>query len=173
MRARGAMPDALPDPQAISVESALAAERSTWSGKRVVIQDDAGSWGTLSAAETLAAAGAYVTIIARPDGPLWDVTLYSRMTALERLAKAGVILRPAMVVTHHGPRMLHARAKYGPDTMALPFDHLVHSGRGSGAFALQSALEAAGATVHPIGDANAPRTLFEAMHDAQAIARSL
>jgi len=171
--ATGAVPDALPAAGAISVQNALATNRATWAGQCVVIQDDAGSWATLSAAETLAAAGAQVTIVSRPDGPLWDVTLYSRMTALERLAAAGVTLRPAMIVTHYSALTLYARAKYGPDTLALPFDHLVHSGRGTGAFTLQSALESRGATVHPIGDANAPRTLFEAMHDAQAIARSL
>jgi 2,4-dienoyl-CoA reductase-like NADH-dependent reductase (Old Yellow Enzyme family) len=171
--ATGATADALPNAQAISAEQALAAHRPTWSGRRVVVQDDAGSWATLSVAETLAAAGADVTIVSRPDAPLWDVTLYSRMTALERLGGAGVTLRPGMIVTHHTPGALHARAKYAIDTITLPFDHLIHSGRGTGAFSLQSRLESAGATVHPIGDANAPRTLFEAMHDAQAIARNL
>jgi 2,4-dienoyl-CoA reductase-like NADH-dependent reductase (Old Yellow Enzyme family) len=170
--ATGAVPDALPDAQSMTVEQALA-DPTGWDGTRVVIDDHAGSWATLSAAETLVARGARVTVVCRPDSPLWDVTIYSRMTALERLAAAGVALRPATLVTGYGPGTLHTRHKYAGDTATLPFDRLVFSGRGTGAFALQSALEAAGAKVHPIGDANAPRTLFEAMHDAAAIARSL
>lgn len=170
--ATGAVPDALPDPQAITVERALANPEG-WHSAEVVIDDRAGSWATLSAAETLAARGGRVTLICRPDSPLWDVTIYSRMTALERLAAAGVALRPATLVTGYGPGTVHTRQKYAPDTAALTFARLVVSGRGTGAFALQSALESAGATVHPIGDANAPRTLFEAMHDAQSIARNL
>lgn len=171
--ATGAVPDPLPDLQAITVEQALATPRSGWAGMRVVIDDQAGSWATLSAAETLAAHGARVTVVCRADSPLWDVTLYSRMTALERLGHARVALRPATLVTGYAPGMLHTRHTYAGDTATLPFDRLVFSGRGTGAFALQSTLEAAGASVHPIGDANAPRTLFEAMHDAAAIARSL
>jgi len=170
--ATGAVPDT-PDAKAITVEQALAGDRSSWAGLRVVIEDDAGSWATLSAAETLAAAGASVTVVSRPDSPLWDVSLYSRMTALQRLGEAGVAMRPGLIITDRSPAYVHARAKYSKDLVTLPFDRLVHSGRGSGAFALQSTLEAAGVRVHPIGDANAPRTLFEAMYDAQAIARSL
>ncbi|MDP2084972.1 MAG: FAD-dependent oxidoreductase [Gemmobacter sp.] len=171
--ATGAVPDTAADGQAISVEQALAMPRSGWSGKRVVIDDQAGSWATLSAAETLAAHGARVTVLCRPDSPLWDVTIYSRMTALERLAQAGVALRPATLVTGFGPGLVQTRHKYAGDTASLPFDRLIFSGRGTGAFALQSALEARGVAVHPVGDANAPRTLMEAMHDAQAIARKL
>ena len=83
------------------------ARRSPWNGARVVIDDAAGSWATLSAAETLAArGGANVTVVCRPDSPLWDVTIYSRITALERLGQAGVALRPATLVTGHGPGTL-------------------------------------------------------------------
>jgi 2,4-dienoyl-CoA reductase-like NADH-dependent reductase (Old Yellow Enzyme family) len=179
--ATGAVPDATPEGM-IDVAAALAAPRAAWRGQHVLIRDEAGSWATLSAAETLADCGAAVTVVCRPDGPLWDVSLYSRMTALERLGKAGVVLRPGLIAEsgidaapdRATGRSLRFRPKYGGDPVVLgPFTTLVHAGRGRGALDLQSRLEAAGARVLPVGDANAPRTLFEAMHDAQAAARAL
>lgn len=178
--ATGAVADPTPLPEMLDVPAALAAPRDGWRGQAVLIWDDAGSWASLSAAETLAAAGARVEVVARPDGPMWDVSLYSRMTALERLGAAGVVLRPGLLADPGSARraaggwQLTARPKYGGAPVMLgPFDRLVHAGRGRSALDLQTALDSGSARVHAIGDANAPRTLFEAMHDAQAAARAL
>lgn len=158
----------------ITVPDVLAAPRGRWAGQRVAIIDAAGSWATLSAAETLAASGAEVDVIAGPATPLWAVTLYSRMTALERLASAGVRMR-----TGHSPvsltgGALACRVAGTGETVTLgPFDTIVASDIGQAAGAFQSELEAAGLPVTVIGDANAPRTLFEAMHEAQTAARAL
>lgn len=159
---------------AVSVDAALAEPRESWRGASVAILDDAGSWATLTAAETLAHEGAAVTVVSRPDSPLWDVTVYSRMTALERLAGLGVVLRPGLVALGVEDGALLCRNRHaGQEERHGPFDRMIHAGRGTGAFALQSALEEAGLTVHAIGDALAPRTLFEAMHDAHAAARTI
>lgn len=144
-------------------------------GEDVAIWDEAGSWATLTAAETLARAGARVSIVSRPDAPLWAVTVYSRMTALERLAGLGVALRPGLIpLEADGSGRLLCRNRHAPETVTLgPFATVFHAGRGEGAFALQSALEEAGLDVRPVGDAAAPRSLLEAMHDAHRIGRGL
>ncbi|MEM8854344.1 MAG: NAD(P)/FAD-dependent oxidoreductase [Pseudomonadota bacterium] len=170
----GAVADPLPFGDMTTVDAALAEPRTIWDGATVVLVDDAGSWASLTAAETLVHEGAEVTVISRPDGPLWDVTIYSRMTALERLAALGVALRPGLIAVSREADGLVCRHKYTGETMRYgPFDRLIHVGRGTGAHALQSALEDRGLAVHVIGDALAPRTLFEAMHDANAAARGL
>ncbi len=73
----------------IDVVEVLEAPHARWHGKRVAVWDGAGSWATLSAAETLVHSGAEVDVISRPTTPLWAVTIYSRMTALERLSDRG------------------------------------------------------------------------------------
>jgi hypothetical protein len=161
-------------PGAYDVTTALAAPRDDWVGMRVAILDDAGSWATLSIAETLAASGATVDVIAVPGTALWSVTLYSRMTALERLAKAGVRMRNGLVPVTFEGNLLSCRVVGSGETIELgPFDQLVHSDPGAAASALHAALEAAGMQVRAIGDAVAPRTLFDAMYDAHAVVRGL
>ncbi|XWN30152.1 MAG: FAD-dependent oxidoreductase [Devosia sp.] len=172
--ATGAVPDPLPFEGPITVDAALAETREGWHGARVAILDDAGSWASLTAAETFVHEGADVTVVSRPDGPLWDVTIYSRMTALERLAAIGVALRPGLIPLSLEGGTLLCRNKYtGEEVRYGPFDRLVYAGRGTGAHVMQAALEDKGLVVHVIGDALAPRTLFEAMHDANAAARGL
>lgn len=169
-----ARPPDLPGATPTPVDAALAEPRAAWAGAAVAIVDEAGSWATLTAAETLAHAGARVTVLAAPDAPLWDVTVYSRMTALERLADLGVVLRPGVLVARVEEGVLVCRNRNTREGERHgPFDRLVHVGRGTGAGDVQAALEEAGLTVHAIGDALAPRSLFEAMHDAHAAARSL
>ncbi|TCT11579.1 hypothetical protein EDC22_104342 [Tepidamorphus gemmatus] len=159
----------------MDVPAALAAPREAWRGLRIAILDEAGSWATLSAAETLAAAGAAVEIVATPVTALWNVTLYSRMTALERLAKAGVRLRTGLAdPCLDDRRRLVCRVVATGEIVDLgTFDAFVHSDPGIAATTLQEDLERLGLHVRPIGDAVVPRTLFEAMHDAHAAVRSL
>lgn len=159
---------------AATVSEALAAARDTWQGQRVAILDQAGSWATLSAAETLAANGAETEVIATPGGALWAVSLYSRMTALERLAKAGVKMRTGLLPLGAEGRHLTCRVTGTGETMTFgPFDRLIVSDIGKAATGLQAELEERGLPVTTIGDAAAPRTLFEAMHEAQAAARAI
>ncbi len=160
---------------AIDVESALSLPRPQWAGQKVAIIDEAGSWATLSAAETLAAAGASVDLIAPSAAALWSVTLYSRMTALERLSRAGVRLRQAtsLIEVQDGLRLLCQQLGTGERITLGPFDRLIHSAQGVAATEMQHQFEQTGLPVRVIGDALAPRRLFDAMHDAQSLIRSL
>ena len=168
----------LPSPLAGAViedaVDAMAAPRSQWAGRRIAVWDETGSWVTLSVAETLAHSGATVEIISRSTTALWGVSLYSRMTALERLAANGVKLRLGHGVVGVEAGMLRCNVPAtGEDAMLGPFDRIVHSGPGIAATALQTALEQQGLPLKIVGDAVAPRTLFEAMHDAHAAARAI
>ena len=158
----------------IDVVEVLEAPRGRWHGKRVAIWDEAGSWATLSAAETLVHSGAEVDVISRPTTPLWAVTIYSRMTALERLSNQGVALRLGLEVLSCEDGWLACRnAAAGAEESLGRYDWIAHSGIGEAATAFQTALEAEGLRPRVIGDAVTPRTLFEAMHDAHVAARSI
>ena len=123
-------------------------------------------------AETLADAGARVEILQATTTPLWAVSLYSRMTALERLERFGVRHRLRIVPLSSDQGRLTCRSMAGEEMLG-PYDAIVHAAPGIAATALQGALEAAGLPVRAIGDALAPRTLFEAMQEAQAAARGI
>ncbi|MDO9524785.1 MAG: FAD-dependent oxidoreductase [Gemmobacter sp.] len=157
-----------------TIESALAADRTGWNGGSVAILDDSGSWATLSAAETLARAGAAVTVVCRPDSPFWDVNIYSRMTAMERLASLGVRLRPGLGVQATTDGTIAARNKFTGDAETLTgFDRILRATHSIGASDLQDTLERRGQTVRSVGDALAPHSLFEAVHDGHAAGRTV
>jgi hypothetical protein len=159
-------------PGALTPQAALA--RADWAGLRVALWDETGCWASLAAAETLAQRGAQVTVFQASAVPLWAVSLYSRMTALERLAGLGVVRHPG-VVPQAADRGLLACRNLNTRTDAAhgPFDAIVHSAPGLAATDLHEALEQAGVPVTAIGDAVAPRNLFAAMQDAQAAARAI
>jgi 2,4-dienoyl-CoA reductase-like NADH-dependent reductase (Old Yellow Enzyme family)/thioredoxin reductase len=157
-----------------TVQDALAASRVAWNKARVCILDASGSWDTLSAAETLATCGAAVTVVSRPDEPLWYINIYSRMTAIERLSRLGVRLRPGMVPKMISGDRLIASNKFTEEDESLGvFTHFLHASRSAGDDRLQSSLEKCGVKVFSIGDALAPRSLLEAVYDGHAIARAL
>lgn len=164
----------LPGARMLSPQDALGHPRKDWAGQRVAIWDEAGSWATLSVTETLAQAGARVEILQTSTAPLWSVSLYSRMTALERLTELGVVRHLGLVPIAANDGTLSCRnTLIGGETTLGPFDTFVHSTIGVAATAFQNALECAGLSVRSIGDAVAPRNLFDAMHDAQTAARTI
>ena len=168
----GAVDEALPQGMSRTIEAALADADGEWKGRRIAIVDRSGSWASLSAAETLAARGAAVTLLSSPDSPFWDVNIYSRMTAMERLAGQGVRLRPGLSVKAVSQRRLEALNKFTGQIEHLDdLDEVLFASRGVSAFDFQSALETLGVDVTVVGDALAPHSLFEALHDAQAVAR--
>lgn len=164
----------LPGAQMISPQQALNRPRDGWAGLRVAIWDESGSWATLSAAETLAQSGARVEIVQTSTVLLWSVSLYSRMTALERLTQLGVVWHlGTMPLAAKDGTLTCRNSLLGTQTTLGPFDHIAHSAPGVAATALQAALEQSGLPVRTIGDAVAPRTLYDAMHDAQTAARNI
>ena len=158
----------------ITPVEALRLPRGDWTGKKVALWDEAGNWAALAVAETLAGEGATVEIIQPTTTPLWAVSLYSRMTALERLAGLGVIRHVGVQPVAWEDGTARCRnTQTGGETMIGPYDTLIHATPGEAATGFQEALERAGLPVTTIGDAVAPRSFFEAMHDAQAAARRI
>ncbi|GAB3434637.1 oxidoreductase [Actinophytocola sediminis] len=145
----------------------------SWAGSTVLVLDDDGGWTAASVAETIAAGGGHVHLVTPAGTPLWGVTEYSRMTAVERLRAHGVQL------------WTNARAEFAGDTARI-VDALVDAtpvvpgvtdvvalDPPSTQDSLVAPLADAGLTVHVVGDAVAPRTLLEAMAEAHALGRAL
>jgi 2,4-dienoyl-CoA reductase-like NADH-dependent reductase (Old Yellow Enzyme family) len=161
----------LPGTRMLTVEEALV--RANWSGQRIALWDETGCWASLTVCETLLQAGVAVDVFQTSTVPLWAVSLYSRMTALERLAQLGIIRHLSVMPQSVADKTLSCRnLQTGVDDTFGPFDAFVHSTPGHAATELQNALEQAGVPLKTIGDAVAPRNLFAAMQDAQAAART-
>ncbi len=165
--ATGAEPDLpnLPDVARVAtIETAMAQGRDVWAAASVAILDSSGSWATLSAAETLASWGAAVTIISSPDSPLWDINIYSRMTAMERLRTVGVKVRASVEVLAVERDAITIRERLTGDELRLTgFTAACAPRAGAPITIFLNALEAAGITVYAIGDALA--TTFAARGD--------
>lgn len=172
--ATGSVNDPLPQGMSRTIEEALADTTTDWKGRGIAIVDKSGSWASLAAAETLGFRGASVSLISSPDSPLWDVNIYSRMIAMERLAELGVQLRPGLSVKSIALTSLELSNKFTGQTERLEgIDEVLFAARGASAFDFQSALEARNVPVTVVGDALTPRSLFEALYEAQATARAL
>jgi 2,4-dienoyl-CoA reductase-like NADH-dependent reductase (Old Yellow Enzyme family)/thioredoxin reductase len=175
--ATGAEPDpsgALASAGLATIEQAMARGAAAWTAATVAILDTSGSWATLSAAETLASWGAAVTIIGSPDSPLWDVHIYSRMTAQERLRAGGVKIRTAVEIVTIEPDALHLRDRLtGEEHRLSGFTAILRASRGRSSHDLPNALEQAGILTYAIGDALAPHSLLEAMYDGHAVGRRI
>ncbi|OWT63938.1 oxidoreductase [Candidimonas nitroreducens] len=170
----GSQVEALPPGMTGTVEEAIADTSACHHGRHVAIFDKSGSWAGLSAAETLAFRGADVTVFSSPDSPFWDVNIYSRMTAMERLEQQGVKLRPGHVLLGIREGRALMRNKFSAEQVDYgPFECFLYASRGISAFVMQSEIERLGITVVTVGDALAPHSLFEAIYDANAAARLL
>lgn len=175
--ATGAEPDTVSIPgleQPLTVTETLAMDRGGWRGSSVLIYDLSGSWGTLSAAETLAASGAEVSVFGRPEVALWDINVYSRMIALDRLRDRNVFIqtRAAPVRFENGDVTVR-ETSVGRETVIGRFTHVIIATRGLSHFNLHDGLEQMGVAVHSIGDANAPHALLQATYSANALARTI
>lgn len=160
--------------KARSADQALSRERTSWKGARVCLIDYSGSWASLSVAETLSAAGADVTLVTGPENPFWDINVYSRMTAMERLREQGVrIIARTEIVKIAGDKVTLREPSRGEMSERDGFTDFVYATRGISNCALPDELEEKGATVHCIGDAFAPRSLLDAVFDGHRLAREL
>jgi 2,4-dienoyl-CoA reductase-like NADH-dependent reductase (Old Yellow Enzyme family) len=153
--------------------TAAALGRQTWTGATVLVLDDDNGWTAASVAETAARGGAEVHLVTAAGTALWAVTEYSRMTAVERLRDLGVQLWTS------------ARAELSDGTATITsalVDTVVGVPGITDVIALDpptarddlaAPLAEAGVEVHVIGDAVAPRTLLEAMTEANTLGRAL
>ncbi|MDT3684936.1 MAG: FAD-dependent oxidoreductase [Pseudorhodoplanes sp.] len=175
--AAGAEVDAVAIPglaKALTVTEALAMDRNLWRGGSVLIYDLSGSWGTLTAAETLAASGAEVSIVGKPETALWDINLYSRMIAFERLRERNVFIQTrAAPVLYDGGTVTVRETSVGRETILGPFTHVVVATRGVSRLKMLNDFEQADVAVRSIGDANAPHALLQATYAANALARTV
>jgi dimethylglycine catabolism A len=141
-----------------------------WTGRRAVIVDDEGAWRTASVAETLARSGAVVHVVTSAERALWGINDYSRMTALERLRGLGVQIWTSSSVAF-GDRALVTSSLTSMTYEIADLTDVVVIGNERAEDALlegDSSIE-----THVIGDACAPRSLLDAMHEAHSIARGL
>lgn len=151
---------------ALTAEGALE-DPTRWRGRRVVVLDEEGSWASASAVETLAEAGAEVHLVTSGATPWWGVNDYSRMTLLERVVGAGVsvwpsgevrCLRPEVTIgspLHPGRHTLSEVAALFLVRPPVARDALVHNAQDRGI------------PVRVVGDALAPRSLLQAIHEGR------
>jgi 2,4-dienoyl-CoA reductase-like NADH-dependent reductase (Old Yellow Enzyme family)/thioredoxin reductase len=158
----------------LSVVDAMTMDRAEWRDADVCIYDTAGSWATLSAAETLAQAGAQVTLVNKPESSLWNINVYSRMIAFDRLRERGVFIQSrAEPVRFENGQITVRETSLGRETVLGTFSHLVVSSRGHSNLDLMDRLESRGLEAHSIGDACAPNSLLQATFEAHSLARKL
>ncbi|MCS7001285.1 MAG: FAD-dependent oxidoreductase, partial [Dehalococcoidia bacterium] len=144
-----------------------------FAGQHVVIVDSTGSWATASAAESLAAAGARVTLLTRADSILWDINMYSKATYIDRLSKLGVMTRTLREPVIYREGDLVVRDVVGRvDEVIAGVDRILVSAPNTVDQSLQIALEESGATVVTIGDAQAPRSILEAIFEGHVAGRA-
>ena len=101
----------------------------------------------------------------RPTRPLWDINIYSRMTALDRLRAKGVKIRTAVEIQRIDGGCIELRERMtGATVRHSGFSHFLQATRGRSRYDLPNALEnARDHEAFIIGDALAPRSLLEAM----------
>lgn len=151
---------------ALTAEQALD-DPARWEGRCVVVLDEEGSWASASAVETLAGAGAGVHLVTPGATPLWGVNDYSRMTLLERLTLAGVSVWPSSEVRCLRPGVT-VRSPLHPGRHTLPEVAALFLVRPPSAIdGLASHAQDQGIRVRMVGDALAPRSLLQAIHEGR------
>lgn len=156
---------------AVSVVQALA--QTSWIDRVILILDLTGNWTSLSIAETIAERGGLVHLITPASTPLWSVPEYSRMVALQRLQTRQVEIHTASDVEFdNGTAHIHSQLNSGTTTIpgvtdVIPVAHLQ---------AMDQLVEPLRDLEIPtvlIGDAMAPRSLFESIYEGHAAGRNL
>ncbi|MFN8533314.1 MAG: NAD-binding protein [Dehalococcoidia bacterium] len=145
-----------------------------FAGKHVVLLDTEGNWTAASAAETLAQRGAQLTVLYPGSAYLPAMNSFSRMNQIDRLAKLGVdirLLRKA--VAYHDGDLTIADTLTGRSETIAGVEAIVAARPAIAERTLADQIEGKVAQVHVLGDANAPRTLLEAIFEAHRVARTL
>ncbi|RQX40799.1 NADH:flavin oxidoreductase, partial [Micromonospora chalcea] len=136
----------------------------------VVVLDDEGTWAAASVAEGLARRGARVHLVSPTASVSAKITTYSRLALLKRFADLGIAVHPMRTAR---PAGADAVALGGPlagaDTLVEGVTTVVDAGSPQAADELYRQLDALpdGPRIHVVGDANAPRTAFEAVYEGR------
>ena len=144
-------------------------------GRTAIVYDDTATFEAISAADTLVAAGAEVTIVSRLE-QLGANIAYPPATveaSRERLYAAGVQFVPSMALREITATEVIARGVGNDLVRTFPADTVVVATYHEPNDGLADHLRAAGLTVHLAGNVNGTDTIQAAIHSAAAITRAL
>lgn len=147
--------------------------RDSWADRTVLVLDDECSWTAASVAETAASRGATVHLVTAAATALGGVSLYSRMTAVERLRDLGVQLWTSAAAAFEGGTAWITSSLVDTVTTVEGVTDVVALDSPAARDEMAEPLAEAGLSVHVIGDALAPRSLLEAMAEAHVVGRSV
>lgn len=144
-------------------------------GRTAVVYDDTATFEAISAADTLLAGGAHVTIVSRLE-QLWATIPYPPATveaSRERLLAAGVQFVPSMALREITTTEVVARGIGNELVRTFPADTVVIATYHEPNADIADYLRAAGLNVHLAGNVNGTDTIQAAVHGAASIARAL
>jgi 2,4-dienoyl-CoA reductase-like NADH-dependent reductase (Old Yellow Enzyme family) len=160
-----------PTPAAAEV---LAGDPAAYAGRRGVVVDLLGSWASASVAETLARGGAEVTLVSPGDVLFWDINMYSKATAVDRLVSLGVVMRMyRRPLRYEDGALVIGDVLSGLEERLDGVDWIVSVTANTPEALLARELEGAVPQLVTIGDMRAPRTLLEAIYEGHAAIRAL
>ncbi|MCL6650101.1 MAG: FAD-dependent oxidoreductase [Chloroflexi bacterium] len=143
-------------------------------GKQIALFDLLGGWTSAAALETLAQAGARVTALVPTDAFLWGINAYSRMTTVDRLGKLGVQVRLLRrPVSYQEGSLTIQDVLTGTTEVLTGIDLVVACLPREADSVLAEALAEQVDCLSVVGDAQAPRTLLEAIYEGHAAGRSI
>jgi hypothetical protein len=152
----------------------LAGDLTAYAGRRGVVVDLLGSWASASVAESLARAGAAVTIVSPGDVLFWDINMYSKATAVDRLVSLGVTTRMyRRPLRYEGGGLVLADVLAGHEERLEDVEWIVGVTANTPQVILARELEGAVPQWVTVGDMRAPRTLLEAIYEGHAAVRAL
>ncbi|GIW06097.1 MAG: oxidoreductase [Dehalococcoidia bacterium] len=152
----------------------LAGDLTAYAGRRGVVVDLLGSWASASVAESLARAGAAVTIVSPGDVLFWDINMYSKATAVDRLVSLGVTTRMyRRPLRYEGGGLVLADVLAGHEERLEDVEWIVGVTANTPQVILARELEGAVPQLVTVGDMRAPRTLLEAIYEGHAAVRAL
>ncbi len=162
-------------PHVYTVWDVLGFGGSATIGRTAVVYDDTATFEAISAADTLLAAGAHVTIISRLE-QLGATIPYPPATveaSRERLLAAGVHFVPSMALREITPTEVVARGIGNELVRNFPADTVVIATYHEPNAEITDYLREAGRNVHLAGNVNGTDTIQAAVHSAAAVARAL
>jgi thioredoxin reductase len=178
--ATGATPRAAPwpgadRPQVVTCDAVLRGEVRVRPGQRCVVIDDDGHLRGPGAAEALVDAGGRVEILTGETMVGLDIDPTLRPVMYRRLFTKGVVLTPFTAVLEFGADTLRVEHVYSGQRREIPADLVVLALGGESRAELYDDLRAAAPQleVHRVGDAVAPRRLYDALLEGTRAGRRL
>lgn len=176
--ATGATPRAAPWPGAdrphvVTVDTVLRGEVTVRPGQRCVVIDDDAHMRGPGAAEALLDAGGEIEIITRETMVGLEIDPTLRPILYRRLFTKGVTMTPLTAVLDIGTGAVRVEHVYSGQQREIPADLVVLALGGEARAELYDGLRAAAPRleVHRVGDAVAPRRLYDALLEGTRVGR--